>query len=246
MVESKVTRSPGCRSPALAPVAATSPAASWPITNGGMRRPVDPSSPCTSLPQMPHARTRISTSSGPISGSGIGAISSFMYSVSSRAFIDQMVTAGTRGALPVSLRIDSLPPTRIDRARAVFWLQLASLLATGWVIWKIAVLPYGAARFLPWTIFLALWYSLAALLLSGAITFLLLLAMRRIERAEAVGVTLRTCAAGVWFAPAAILLGSSSPLATAAALVLVVSVTRVLCSQWRLTPRQEQAAPLLV
>jgi hypothetical protein len=139
-----------------------------------------------------------------------------------------------------------LPHTGIDRDRAIFWLQLASLLATGWVISKIAVTPGEGARFLPRTIFLAVCYSLAALLLSGAITFLLLLAVRRIERAEAVGVTLRTCAAGVWFAPAAILLGSSSPLATVAALVLVMSVTRVLCSQWRLTPKLEEAAPLLV
>jgi hypothetical protein len=141
-----------------------------------------------------------------------------------------------------------LPPTGIDRARAIFWLQLASLLATAWVIWKIAIIPFvpigvGMAGFLARTIFLALWYSLASLLLSGAITFLLLLAVRRMERAETIGVTLRTCAAGVWFAPAAILLGSSSPLATATALVLVVSVTRVLYSQWRMTPRQQPAEP---
>ncbi|MGA3235494.1 MAG: hypothetical protein ABSG03_04275 [Bryobacteraceae bacterium] len=141
-----------------------------------------------------------------------------------------------------------MPPTGIDRARAIFWLQLASLLATAWVIWKIAIIPFvrigvGFWGFLPQTIFLALGYSLAALLLSGAITFLLLLAVRRIERAETIGVTLRTCAAGVWFAPAAILLGSSSPLATTAALVLVVSVTRVLYSQWRLSPKLEPAEP---
>jgi hypothetical protein len=137
-----------------------------------------------------------------------------------------------------------LPPTGIDRARAIFWLQLASLLATGWVIWKIAILPYGL-RLLPRTIFLAAWYSVAALALSAAITFLLLRAVRRIERAESISVTLRTCAAGVWFAPAAILLASSSPLATAAALVLVVSVTRVLYSQWRTIPKREGTEPLL-
>src|SRR5580658_4430871 len=159
-----------------------------------------------------------------------------------------MVTVGTWGAPAVSLKLDSLPPTGIDRARAIFWLQLASLLATAWVIWKIAIIPFvpvglGAAGFLPQTIFLALWYSLAALLLSATITFLLLLAVRRIERTETIGVTLRTCAAGVWFAPAAILLGSSSPLATTAALVLVVSVTRVLYSQWRIAPKLDPAEP---
>jgi hypothetical protein len=138
-----------------------------------------------------------------------------------------------------------LPPTGIDRARAIFWLQLASLLATGWVIWKIAFIPSGVGmkRWLPQTISLAVGYSVAALLLSAAITFLLLLAVRRMERAGTIAVTLRTCATGVWFAPAAILLGSRSPLATAAALVLVVSVTRVLYSQWRMIPRPESARP---
>ena len=65
MVESNVTRSPTRQSRTPAPVWAISPAASCPITRGGMRRPVEPSNPCTSLPQMPQARTRTSTSSGP-------------------------------------------------------------------------------------------------------------------------------------------------------------------------------------
>jgi len=102
------------------------------------------------------------------------------------------------------------------------------------------------AHFLPQTILLALGYSLAALILSGAITLLLLLAVRRIEHATAMGVTLRTCAAGMWFAPAAILLGAPSPLTTAVALVLVVSVTRVLYSQWRTIPKPEPAEPPVV
>jgi hypothetical protein len=60
--------------------------------------------------------------------------------------------------------------------------------------------------------------------------------VRRIERAETIRVTLRTCAAGVWFAPAAILLGSLVAARDCwLALVLVVSVTRVLYSQWRMT-----------
>ena len=44
------------------------PAASCPITMGGMRRPEVPSYPCTSLPQMPHAATWINTSVGPQRG----------------------------------------------------------------------------------------------------------------------------------------------------------------------------------
>jgi hypothetical protein len=123
-----------------------------------------------------------------------------------------------------------------QRARAVFWLQVASLLATGWVIRRVAFFPFGAQNFLPEAVVVALWYSFCALALSGVITYLLLLTMQRIAREEALHVTLRTCAAGMWFAPAVILLSASSPLAVTAALALVVSVTRVLYSQWRLGP----------
>jgi hypothetical protein len=54
---------------------------------GGILRPVLPSIPCTSLPQMPQARTRTSTSFAPVSGTGISVISSFMYCSSTIAFI---------------------------------------------------------------------------------------------------------------------------------------------------------------
>src|SRR5258708_26307556 len=70
-----------------APSDATTPAASCPMPMGGMRRPEEPSYPCTSLPQIPHAATRIRTSSGPGRGTGRSAISSERYLVSRRAFI---------------------------------------------------------------------------------------------------------------------------------------------------------------
>jgi hypothetical protein len=142
-----------------------------------------------------------------------------------------------------------LPPSTNERARAIFWLQVASLVATGWVIQRIAFFPFGAQNFLPEGIAYAVWYSLCALTLSAVITFLLLLTVQRIAREEVLYVTLRTSAAGLWFAPAVILLGASSPLAVTAALALVVSVTRVLYNQWRLGPARaaeamdEAAAP---
>jgi hypothetical protein len=135
-----------------------------------------------------------------------------------------------------------LPPPTNDRARTIFWLQVASLLATGWVIRRIAFFPFGAQNFLPEGVAFSLWYSFCALALSGVITFLLLLTVRRIAREEALHVTLRTSAAGMWFAPAVILLSASSPLAVTAALALVVSVTRVLYSQWRLGPARAAEA----
>ena len=71
----------------FAPTSATTPADSCPITSGGIRRPVEPSYPCTSLPQMPQARTLTSTSSGPTVGRSSDVSSSLRYSVSSSACI---------------------------------------------------------------------------------------------------------------------------------------------------------------
>lgn len=130
-----------------------------------------------------------------------------------------------------------------NRARSIFWLQAVSLAATGWLIWRTAFFPFGAQYFLPEGIAIALFYSCCALALSGVITFVLLLSMRHIARKEALYVTLRTSAAGMWFAPAVILLGAASPLAIAAALALVVSVTRVLFSQWHLAPAESLTEP---
>lgn len=136
-------------------------------------------------------------------------------------------------------------PTPIDaRARTIFWLQFAALVFVGWVIWRTAYFPFGAQYFLPEAIALALWCSVCALVLSAVVAFVLLLSVRRMERNELLDVTLRTSAAGMWFAPAVILLGGASPLATAAALILVVSVTRVLYDQWlRGVPAPAETAP---
>src|SRR5258708_22958803 len=61
----------------------------------------------------------------------------------------------------------------------------------------------------------------------------LFLAIARSVRHDALLLALRTSATAVWFAPAAILLTALSPAAIGAALVLVISATRLLYSQWR-------------
>src|ERR1019366_2001868 len=61
-----------------------------PITIGGSRRPVLPSNPCTSLPQMPHARMRISNSSSADRGTSISTTSSFLYSERISAFMHSL------------------------------------------------------------------------------------------------------------------------------------------------------------
>src|SRR3984893_10176564 len=87
MVESNVTRSPSASAVTPAPTAASRPAASCPITIGGIRLPDDPSYPCTSLPQIPQAPTRISTSPAPTAGVGTSVISSDRYFDNNKAFI---------------------------------------------------------------------------------------------------------------------------------------------------------------
>src|SRR5262249_28745268 len=54
---------------------------------GGRRRPVLPSIPWTSLPQMPQAFTATRTSSGPGSGAGTSSKENCLYSLSNNAFI---------------------------------------------------------------------------------------------------------------------------------------------------------------
>src|SRR6266852_4796943 len=83
------------------------------MTKGGILRPVDPSMPCTSLPQIPHAPTRISTSPGPISGCGRSATSSSMYCFSKSPFMMYLCTTVDFGCrmsdfgLPATLALDA-------------------------------------------------------------------------------------------------------------------------------------------
>lgn len=80
----------------------------------------------------------------------------------------------------------------------------------------------------------ALQHALLACLASVAITLCLYLLIARSGRTDALVSALRTSSTAVWFAPATLLLTDLSPLALGAALVLVVSTTRLLYSQWRL------------
>jgi len=117
----------------------------------------------------------------------------------------------------------------------VLFIQVASLFVTGWVVWLSSIAP-RLHRF-TWGSLIgrALLYALLAWAWSAAITAGLYFTMPREERTSAVSVVLRTSSAAVWFAPAIILLSQSSPSAFAAALILVVTATRVLYSQWRQT-----------
>jgi hypothetical protein len=111
--------------------------------------------------------------------------------------------------------------------------QVAGLFATGWIVWSVAVLPRLSHQSLAEIVRGALMQTLFACGSGAAITFVIYLAIVRSLRHDAALLALRTSATAVWFAPAAILLTALSPAAVAAALVLVVSATRLLYGQWR-------------
>jgi hypothetical protein len=126
--------------------------------------------------------------------------------------------------------------------------QFAGLLGTGWLVWITSVSPRLAHQPFVHIAKEALQHVMVAGMASAGITLGLYLLILRTSQVDALRVALRTSATAVWFAPATILLSALSPAALAAALVLVVSTTRLLYSQWRLIhpPQAEVAlAPML-
>ncbi len=138
-----------------------------------------------------------------------------------------------------------MPGGRIDRARAVFWLQAASLAATAFVVWKFSLRPQLDQNSLGMLAGRALVVTVLAAMWGAVITLVLLLAIARVERDRVWRVSLRTSAAAIWFAPATILLSASSPVYLAAAIALVFSATRLLYSQWRTAALPARADPAL-
>jgi hypothetical protein len=112
--------------------------------------------------------------------------------------------------------------------------QVAGLAATGWVVWTAAVVPRLARQPLAGVIWEAFQHALFACFASAAITLGMYLLIARSGRTDALRAALRTSSTAVWFAPATLLLSELSPLALGAALVLVISTTRLLYLHWRL------------
>ncbi|HWB97019.1 MAG TPA: hypothetical protein VG672_09965, partial [Bryobacteraceae bacterium] len=111
--------------------------------------------------------------------------------------------------------------------------SIAGLIATGWLLWSISILP-RLDREPPAVVFgEALQCALAAWAWSAAITLALYGVVSRSVPREAIPSILRTSTTAVWFAPATILLSEFSPASLAAALVLIISATRLLYFHWR-------------
>jgi len=118
------------------------------------------------------------------------------------------------------------------RGHLVLLIQVASLIATGWVIWVNLLVPRLLLESPGGLILEAVLYAVLAWLWSAAITLGLYVVFQMTDRAGFVRDAVRTASAAVWFAPAMILLSSFSPGALAAALILVISATRKLYAQW--------------
>jgi hypothetical protein len=120
------------------------------------------------------------------------------------------------------------------RSRLVFWLQLASLLFTGWLLWQpvtISRWPHSSPALI---LLQAALYAAAACLAGGLITLVLYLLLQQ-DPEHMVRTPLSTSTAAIWFAPAVILFAVHSPAALVAALALVINATRVLYDQWKLS-----------
>ena len=115
--------------------------------------------------------------------------------------------------------------------------QVGGLLATAWLIWSISLLPRLEREPMANVVTQAVAYTLLACLASALIALSLYLLIARSFSEEAIRMGLRTSGTAVWFAAATILLAQLSPATLPAALVLVISTTRLLYSQWRLVHR---------
>ena len=124
--------------------------------------------------------------------------------------------------------------------------QVAGLAATGWVVWTAAVVPRLARQPLAGVIWDAFQHALFACVASAAITLALYLLVARSGRTDALLAALRTSATAVWFAPATLLLSELSPLALGAALVLVISTTRLLYFEWRVIHPDQPADEFVI
>ena len=112
--------------------------------------------------------------------------------------------------------------------------QIAGLLATCWIVWSISLEPRLSRDSLSGIVLQVASYTLLVCLSGAAITLGLYLLVARSFHQDAVRMALRTSGTAVWFASATVLLAEMSPATLPAALVLVVSATRLLHSQWRL------------
>jgi hypothetical protein len=127
-----------------------------------------------------------------------------------------------------------LTPTEPWRPQAglVLSAQLASLVATGWIVWSVAASSRSHRQSLAGVLIEAVVDALLAFLCSGTLMTAFQLMSAYSVGFDALRVSLRTARTSIWLAPTAILLLRLSPLAIGAALAFVIDITQMLYSQW--------------
>ena len=141
-------------------------------------------------------------------------------------------------------RVPDFPPIRGSRGRLELLAQIGSLIATAWIVGNLAAVPRAAFSAPASIVWRAVEFTLLAWLWSAAVALALQFAIRKVERVNLAGATLRTSLVAIWFAPATLLLYRFSAATVAAALVLVVNATRLLYTQWRIVhPAEEPPGP---
>lgn len=127
-------------------------------------------------------------------------------------------------------------PIRVsgNRRDLMLAVQIGGLLVTSWIVWSVSLQPRLDREPLSDLILQVLSYTLLVYLSAAVITLGLYLLVARSFDDDTIRMALRTSGTAVWFAAATILLEQMSPASLPAALVLIVSTTRLLYSQWRL------------
>jgi len=114
--------------------------------------------------------------------------------------------------------------------RLILFAQIAGLAAMAWFVWA----NLFVQRHLGLRWFLA--RSLVSVLLlwaaSALLTFYVYLLISHEDPREAVPLSIRSSAPGMWFAPAMLLLSGVSPIAFVVSLLLAINTARVLVSRW--------------
>lgn len=121
--------------------------------------------------------------------------------------------------------------------------QIASLLVTGVLIWNASIRPHLMFERPAVIVIHALLYAVMAWFFSAIIVAGLWLFLPDADSGRLLSTTFRTASVAVWFAPACILLSQLSPATLVAALVLVVTATRLLYNEWSIGSPPAPDAP---
>jgi hypothetical protein len=119
--------------------------------------------------------------------------------------------------------------SRAIAGRLRLYTQIAGIAAIAWLVWANALARH---KILSQMIVAALAYSMLPWAASSLLTFYVYLLVSLEDPREAMRLSIRSSAPGMWFAPAMILLAGVSPTSFVISVLLAVNTARVLVSRW--------------